>query len=230
MTSSLPTMCRDNGELLTEPPMPEGLTEKEEMIFDAFRNSALGREGKLQSIFFQNVWPEFQSLLDKGIIHEIPATHHYRHLPNHPYYGIVGEEYPETEEDWSWFRHTGLSWNLRYCEFKEMDIDREKLSADTDEVFRIIQEDVVEDGDVMNDYTKNKFLASATLAQYAYENDTVDDAADQFLAEWATVGFFDLKPKDKDRMKKILEMKIEFNSREIAREEAELEKERQSQV
>lgn len=96
------------------------LTEDEKQLIEAFKTTALGREGLLNDAFFSGPGrTALKSLMMKGIVEEIPHFHHFSYLPNHTHYGLVGEVYPKTDSEWQGFRDSGYSEKMSFREYLE---------------------------------------------------------------------------------------------------------------
>lgn len=94
------------------------LSEDEKSLISAFKTTALGREGLLNDAFFSGAGRKaLDSLMLRGIVHEIKHFKTYGWLPNHTHYGLVDEEYPKTDEEWSGFRDSGYSNKMSFRDY-----------------------------------------------------------------------------------------------------------------
>ncbi len=92
------------------------LTKFQQNVLKSLKDSSLGREGLVvDALFKPNSINGINDLIKDGLVVEL---NHFTNLPNNTHYGLPDEEYPQTEEEWSKYRHTGASKKITFGEFK----------------------------------------------------------------------------------------------------------------
>ena len=209
---------------IDQPSMPDDLTKDEQLIFHILRDSVLGREGMILGPFFSSIRGALQSMVDKGVVRRLPEVEIYSAAACKENYGLVGEEYPENEEDWSFFRGTEASLTMTYGDFRKT-ADLEELQARAKWLWSTVL-DLVGGKDTdfkVQDYIQIHplFIWDGLLkCIYKFEDD--EEALIEFVVEAMNIDYFTLKSTDEKRFKKLIAARIKHNDDGIASIKAEL--------
>lgn len=192
------------------------LSNDEKELIKAFQTSALGREGLLNDAFFtSNSKTTLKKLLLKGIVQEIKHFHHFNHLPNHKHYGLVGELYPQTSEEWEGFRDSGYSEKMSFKEYLH-ELKSGNIKWTSKKINKFIYEDVEE---IFKQKFKSELIwinfihlnGLETAKRLTRENNSPEDVLKQTLIQHINSSRFDnAQPIDLNWYKEIIEKAIEF--------------------
>lgn len=187
--------------------------EKEKQIIKAFRENPLGREGNINDAFFNSEGRELiRALIKKGVVKVIEHFHHFAYLPNHEHYGLVGEEYPTTHEEFHEFRTSSYSEKGSFTEFKKAKANGEIMDfkifnqkmEDLDQLFR----KKIKKDDCFVNYCKNMLEIHQVCYKLFDSDRTLEQVLDDLFLKHANDNFFSLKSKSKWYLEMIEKIKL----------------------